>query len=463
MLKYISVPDKNFYRTVFRLVLPLVAISMMSLALSFSDIFMFGLMEGVSETAIAASRIANQPFYLFHMILFGSMSGASILCSQYWGKKDIRTINAIAGTTFLLLLPVCAVFISVSFIFAPQIMSLLSNDPDVIAEAVIYLRVIAFAFMFELVTTLFSGILRSVENVKVPMFIGIGGISINIILNAFLIFGLAGLPAMGIQGAAIATFITQFLRMAGMLIYIIFIEKTVRFNIKKMFNIRRILIKDFFRYSPPVIANEFIWGLGTSVHMAIIGRISSEAQSAYIVSNMLEQIAGITMINFSTACCIIIGKSIGEGKSKDIIAQYSRSFIGLACVAAAFTGGITFIFRHFIINLFELKGETQAYVSQLFIIVTIFLLIKTFNCISVVGIFRGGGDTKTGMIVDLLAMYLVGIPAGFCAMYFLELSVPFVYAFLIIDELVKLPVYFILVKRRKWIRNITREFLNQEK
>jgi putative MATE family efflux protein len=431
---------------------------MTSLALSFTDMFMFGLMEGVSETAIAASRIAHQPFYLFHMILFGSMSGASVLCSQYWGKKDIRTINAVAGTTFLLMLPVCAVFISVSFIFAPQLMPLFSNDPDVIAEAVIYLRIIAFSFIFELVTTLFSGILRSVENVKVPMFIGIGGISVNIILNALLIFGLAGLPAMGIQGAAAATFITQFLRMAGMLIYIIFIEKTVRFNIKKMLNIKKVLIKDFFKIGPPVIANEFIWGLGTSVHMAIIGRISSEAQSAYIVSSMLEQIAAITMIHFSTVCCVIIGKSIGEGKPKDIIAHYSRTFIGLACAAAVFTGGLTFIFRHFIINLFELKGETQAYVSQLFLVAAAALIIKTFNCVSVVGIFRGGGDTKTGMIIDLLAMYLAGIPAGFCAMYYFGLSVPFVYAFLIIDELVKLPIYFILVKRRKWIRNITREF-----
>jgi Na+-driven multidrug efflux pump len=246
--------------------------------------------------------------------------------------------------------------------------------------------------------------------------------------------------------------------MSAILIYIIFFEKTVRFTIKKMLNIRKILIKDFFKYSPPVIANEFIWGFGTSIHLAIIGNISSEAQTAYIVSNTIEQIAGISMIGFSSACCIIIGKAIGEGKSKDTVAQYSRSFIGLAAAAALFTGGLAFIFRYPLINLFGLKGETQAYAAQLVLIVTVFLLIKTFNCISVVGIFRGGGDTKTGMIVDLLAMYLVGIPLGFCAMYFLDLSVPFVYMVLIIDELVKLPIYYTLVKRRKWIRNITREF-----
>jgi len=438
--------------------MPLVAINAMSLALNFSDIFMFGIMDGVSETAIAASRIAGQPFFLFHMILFGTTSGASVLCNQYWGKKDLRTINAITGTTFLLMLPVCLIFISVSFIFAPQIMSLYSNDPAVIAEAVTYLRIIAFAFMFELVTNLFSSILRSVENVKVPMLIGIGGISVNIALNALLIFGLAGFPALGIRGAAFALLITQFLRMASMLVYIIFFEKIVRFNIKKMLSIRRVLVKDFFKYSPPVIANEFLWGLGWSVHMMIIGNISSEAQTAYIVSNTLEQIATISMIGFASASCIIIGKSIGEGKSKELVAHYSRTFLGLALAATAFMGGLTFIFRNFIISLFDLQGETQVYAGQLFLIVTAVMLLKTFNCVSVVGIFRGGGDTKTGMIIDLLAMYLIGIPLGFCAMYFLDLSVPFVYAFLIIDELIKMPVLFILVKRRGWIRNITREF-----
>jgi Na+-driven multidrug efflux pump len=274
------------------------------------------------------------------------------------------------------------------------------------------------------------------------MLIGLGGIIINIMLNACLIFGLAGFPQLGIQGAAIATFITQLLKMAAILIYVIFFEKTVRFTVKKMLNIRKILIRDFFKYSPPVIANEFIWGFGTSIHLAIIGNISSEAQTAYIVSNTIESIAGISMIGFSSACCIIIGKAIGEGKSKDTVAHYARSFHGLAAAAAVLTGGVTFIFRYPLINLFGLKGETQDYAAQLFLIMMVFLLIKTFNCMSVVGVFRGGGDTKTGMIVDLLAMYLVGIPAGFCAMYFLKLSVPFVYLFLIADELVKLPIYF---------------------
>ena len=360
----------------------------------------------------------------------------------------------------MLIAPICAVFIAISFIFAPQLMSLLSNDYAVIDAAVTYLRIIVFALMFELVTGIFAGILRSVENVKVPMFIGIGGIVINITLNAFLIFGLAGVPAMGVPGVAVATLISHFLRMLAMLFYIAFLEKRIRFTLKKILNIRKVIIRDFLKYGTPVIFNEFFWGFGVTIHMAIIGAISSDAQSAYIVSNTMEAIAGISMIAFAMVAGINIGKAIGSGEGNDIVVKYARTLLGFGIIAAIFTTSIVFIFRHSLIDLFGLRGETQAYAAGLLIVVTIVLLIKTCNCIIVVGIFRGGGDTKTGMIIDMGAMYFISIPAGFTAMYFLNLNVVFVYAALMLDELVKLPILLILFKRRKWIKNVTRDFEN---
>jgi len=457
------ITDKKFYGGAFRLILPIVALSMTQIALGFSDMFMFGLLDEASETAIAATRIAMQPFFLFAMILFGAMSGAAVLCSQYWGKKDTDTINAVTGATFLLIAPVCALFMTISILFAPQLMSLLSNDSEVIGAAVTYLRIIAVAFMFELVTGIFSGTLRSVENVRVPMLIGIGGIAVNITLNAFLIFGLAGVPAMGVPGVAVATLISHFLRMLAMLTYIIFLEKRVNFSLKKMLNIRKVIIRDFFKYATPVIGNEFFWGFGTTIHMAIIGAISSEAQSAYIVSNTMEAIAGISMMGFSTAASITIGKAIGGGQSRGMIARYARTFLGLGIIAAVFTISAVFMFRNSLINLFGLRGETQEYAAGLFVVVTIVLLVKTCNCIIVVGIFRGGGDTKTGMIIDMSAMYFISIPSGFIAMYFLNLNVVFVYAALMLDEIVKLPILLMLFRRRKWIKNITRDFEETQK
>jgi len=456
-IKSLFVTDKKFYKEVFRLVLPLIAMQAMSLILNFCDIFMLGRMGNISETAISAAQIANRPFFLFSMLMFGSMSGATVLCSQYWGKKDVDTINSIAGTTLAFLLPICVIIMSVCFIFSEQLMSLISNDPAVVGMAVTYLRIILISFVFCLLTGLFSGILRSVEKVKIPLIATSTGIILNIFLNAGLIYGLFGFPALGIKGAAIGTVIARIIEFAIILIYIIFFEKTVRFSLKKMFKIHIVIIKDFFRYSLPVIINEFVWAFGTTIHSSIIGHMTKDQYAAYTISNMIEQIAFMSIIGFASACCIIIGKAIGEGKDNDTVMLYARTFIGLSTFFSFLTGGAAFIFKKFIINIFEISDATKIYTAQLFTVVTVFILIKSFNCVSIVGIFRGGGDTKIGMIIDIIAMYSLGIPLGFVAMYILKSDVAFVYAFLISDELFKLPVVILRVKSRKWIRNITRE------
>jgi len=282
------------------------------------------------------------------------------------------------------------------------------------------------------------------------------GIILNIFLNATLIYGMFGFPALGVAGAAIGTVIARIIETSIILIYIMFFEKTVKFTLKKMFRIHIVIIKDFFKYSLPVIINEFVWGFGVTVHASIIGNTTKDQYAAYTISNMIEQIAFMAIIGFSTACCIIIGKAIGEGKDNDTIARYARTFIGLAVLFALIPGGIAFTCRNLIINLFEISGATKTYASRLFTVVTGFILIKAFNCMSIVGIFRGGGDTKTGMVIDIAAMYSIGIPLGYIAMRFLKLDVPLVYAFLISDEMAKLPVLIWRVKSRKWIRNITR-------
>ena len=458
--KNIFVADKNFYKNVFRLALPLVVMSAMSLILNFCDTFMLGKLGEASETAISAAQIANRPFFLFSTLMFGAMSGATVLCSQYWGKRDTETINSIAGVTLMILFPLCLILMAACFFFAEPLMSLFSNKKEIVEAAVSYLKIMLFSFVFYLLTSLFSGILRSAEKVKVPMAASLCGITLNIILNAILIYGFYAVPALGIKGAAIGTVIARAFEFSIILVYIVFFENTLKFTLKKMFTIKAVIIKDFFKYALPVIANEFVWGFGATFHTSIIGNMAKNTPgdpiAAYTISNMIEQIAFMSIMGFSSVCCIIIGKAIGEGKDRETIIKYARTFMGLAGGFAFVTGGAAFIFRNRIIDIFEISEQTKIYASQLFMVVTVFILIKTFNCMSIVGIFRGGGDTKTGMVIDLCFMYSIGIPLGFCAMYFWKLKVPFVYAFLISDELFKLPVIIYKVKSCKWIRSITR-------
>jgi putative MATE family efflux protein len=309
-----------------------------------------------------------------------------------------------------------------------------------------------------MMTSVFSGTLRTTENVRMPLVASCAGIVANIFLNYVLIFGHFGFPAYGIKGAAIATLIARIVELGIILVYIVFFEQTVRFTIKKMFSIHIFIIKDFFKYSIPVILNEAVWGFGISIHTGIIGQISKEQFAAYTISNMVERISHLSMIGFSSTACILIGKAIGEGKDKDAVARYARTFQGLAGAFALLSSAIIFLIRAPIINIFDIGDVTKYYADKLMLLVSVLAIFKTFNCMSVVGIFRGGGDTKIGMVIDFAAMYCVGIPLGVLAKFVFNLDVPFVYAFLISDEFVKVPIYFAYINSRKWIKNITREF-----
>jgi len=455
----IFIRDKGFYKSVFRLVGPFVAMNAMMLLLNFCDIFMLGKMGTESEAAISAASIANQPFFLYSMVMFGSTSGAMVLSSQYWGKKDLRTINSIAGVTLLFLFALCSMFMVAGYSFPHQLMRLLSNDERVIELSVIYLRIVLITFIPTTLTSVFSGILRTVEKVKIPLIANSTGILLNIFLNYILIFGNLGFPAYGIKGAAIGTLIARVIELSIILVYIIFFEQTVKFTIKKIFSIHVLIIKDFFKYSVPVILNEAVWGFGVTIHAGIIGQISKEQYAAYTISNMIERISHVSMIGFSSTACILIGKAIGAGKDKDTVMQYARTFQGLAVGFALVAGLTVFSVRTPILSVFDVGDQTKYYADKLLLVVSILVMVKTFNCVSVVGIFRGGGDTKTGMIIDLLAMYCISVPLGAVAKFIFNFEVPFVYMFLMSDELIKLPIFFTRIKNRKWIKNITRDIL----
>lgn len=450
--------ETAFYKNVFALTLPFVAINALSIILNFCDTIMLGKMAESSEAPISAAGIATQPFLLYTFFIFGAVSGMSVLASQYWGKKDVATINVIAGITSAFLIAVGIIIVAAVSVFAKPIMSLLSSDSEVIGLSVQYLHILLISFLPYAVSSVLSGVLRTVENVNVPLAAIVTGILTNIFFNYCLIFGKLSFPEMGIRGAAIATVIARFVEMGFLLVYVIFFDTRVRLKLSKMMKFNRLLIMDFLKYSIPVIINEAAWGFGITVHTAVIGGIGKEQYTAYTIANLVERVAQLSMIGFSNSAAIIIGRSVGEGKKEDELWSYAKTFYLLSTIFVTVMSAIVFITKRYIINIYNIADITKSYADQLLTVICVFVFLKNTNCLAIVGIFRGGGDTKTGAIVDTMTMYLFAIPLGLLARFVFNLPLVFVYMFLVSDELAKLPIVMYRLKSKRWIRKLTREF-----
>ena len=136
------------------------------------------------------------------LFLFGLTSGATVLTAQYWGKGDRDTIEKILGMTVKAAVAVTALFTVAALVIPQYLMMIFTSDPAVIAEGIKYLRIVAFTYLMIGVTQAYLYVMRSVERVVVATVVYLCSLICNIIMNSIFIFGLFGLPAMGVSGAA---------------------------------------------------------------------------------------------------------------------------------------------------------------------------------------------------------------------------------------------------------------------
>ena len=245
----------------------------------------------------------------YDVVLFGLTSGATVLTAQYWGKKDLRTIEKILGLGMRAAVFVTALFFLAAQIMPEQLLRIFTSEPEVIKEGVKYLRIVSFSYIFMGITQTYLYIMRSVERVVVATVVYLCSLLCNITINAILIFGLLGMPAMGVQGAAIGTLVSRLLEMVLVCVYSKVWNKDIKFRIAYFFKTEHVLNMDFLKYAFPVILNEVLWGLGTATNTAVLGHMGSAAVAANSVAQVARQLATVVAFGLSSATAIYLGKN----------------------------------------------------------------------------------------------------------------------------------------------------------
>lgn len=443
---------KEFLKIVFGLAFPIALQNLINTGVTTADVVMLG---KVGETALSSGSLAGQVQFVMGLMIFGMSSGASVLTAQYWGKKDLQTIEKIFSMTICFALTAGILFFAAGEFFSERLMHIFSSEEEIITNGAAYLRIVAFSYPLSAFTTGYLYLMRSIERVKIGTAVFSCSLAANVILNAVFIFGLAGAPAMGVRGAALATLLSRCLEFGIVLIYIWKINRQVRLRFTYFFHWDPLLLRDFLILSIPVVLNETFWGAGMSANAAILGQLGSPAAAANSVVRVIRELVMVMSIGLSAATAVLVGKAIGE-KRMELAEIYARRMITLSFCVTMCASGCMLLLRRPIVGALTLGPEARSYLLFMLIILAFYSLCQSITCPVIVGVLRSGGDTRFGLILEGLALWAGSILLGGIGAFFLHLPVKAVFVLLMLDEFIKLPFAWWRYRTKVWLKDLTR-------
>ena len=448
--------DRDYYRQLIRLAVPIALQNLITSSLNMVALIFIG---QLGEESVAAVGLGNQVWFLLNLVVFGICSGAAMFVAQLWGKRDVPNIRRVLGLTIKLSL-IPALFFWIIAVFFPSFaLGIYTEDTAVISIGSQYLRIYGWSYLFFAMTAVFSTASRSTGNVRLPLIVSTSALGLNVLLAYPFIFGIQaiGLPAMGVQGAAIAGLIARVLECFAILISV-YRDRLcpIAATVKDIFEINIKFLMAVMKPVLPVILNEVLWSLGITTYNIIYGHIGTIAIASVNIMATVEQLAFVLFLGLGTATSIMVGNQIGQGNRDKAYLYGGRSLL-IQGTGALVMGGIVYLVAGNIFQFYKVDPQVIANAKILMTIFSCGLWMKASNHVIIIGILRSGGDTKFSLVLDGLVIWFIGVPFTAAGAFLLGLPVYLVYALTYTEETVK---FIVGVKRyfsKKWINDLTQK------
>ncbi len=450
------IKEKEFYRTILRLSLPAAFQSLINLLVVMADNLMVSRVDD-QGLALAAVLQSNSVTNLVIAFLTGLASGSIVLISQYWGKKDPGRIREVASAVFLLCGATAVLSIVAINLFPVPILKTVikGSETDAISYALKYLPLVSLSYLPYAVTASLIGVLKGIEIVRITVYTTLSSLIANIGLNYVLIFGKLGFPAMGVQGAALATVLARIIEMIIVLHYCLCVQKTMPLKPKMLLHQASWAWRDYAKYGLPVGVTDMQWAVIGILKMVIIGQMGILMSNASGVADSLLNLGTLFTFALAGGAAVMVGKAVGAGdyrlaRSYSVTIQVMFLFIGVLMA------GLVYLFRLPFISLYALPADAAGLADRMVALCALTLVGTSYHASCFVGINRGAGDSRFVMLVDMVCGWLVVLPSAAIAAFVLKLPMPLVYFFTRIDQTFKWVIAFLRLRGNKWIHNVTR-------
>ena len=431
--------------------MPIALQSLIGSSLSLVDNLMVG---SLGDTAIAAVGAGIQAFFVFWMIMFGFASGAATFMAQFWGTEDIKNIKKTLGFAIFVSMCVGLLFFVVAMFFPEFFANIYTNKPEAQKLAIEYIRAGSFCFLALGITVPITFCLRSIQQTRLPLYTSTVAFCTSTFLNYVFIFGNFGAPRLGVMGAALSTSIARALELVLVLCIVFLRKNIIAGKIKEYVGWTKEFAVKIIHNAIPTALNETLWGIGTTMYIAAYARVGITAHAAVQVSGAINSLFILAAFSIGDAALILIGQRLGAGEL-DYGYKLGKKLLKTGVIIGIIAGIMLILVANPIISLFNFDTpEGAEYTFYILVVYAVSMPIVLFNGINIVGVLRSGGDTRYAMVVESIAVWMIGVPMAFFTTRVLKLPIYFCVLLVRMEEFIK---FFVLLKRflsKKWVRNV---------
>ena len=443
---------KAFYKELIGLAFPIGLQNLLVALIGATDAFMLG---RLSQDAVAAVSLANQINFVMSLFVFSIIGGGSALIAQYWGKDD----KAMVKNLFCMILKwssaVSLVFFALAMFIPEQLMRIYTPEQNLIEIGASYLRAVGISYLFSAITQCYYTKMKIEGKATKSAIISVVTLVSDVVLDFFLIYGVAGVPAFGADGSAYSTVVVEFIALIWCIIES-YKKDCIHVDFKGLKWFSKDVTKDFLKIFAPSLGGALAWGLSISMHSLIMGHLGSDATAAASITSVMLELVTCVCKGISAGAGIIVGKLLGQNLF-DKAKAYGRKL----CHISFAVGGIHMLLLCIlgpIATVFFVLSETaKQYLVIMLVFTGIYVFAYSINTVIVCGIFPAGGDAKYDAISVFLATWCLALPFALLGTFIFHWPVMLIYVVMSIDEIIKVPFIYPRYKKYLWVNNLTRE------
>ena len=443
---------KDFYKELIGLAFPIGLQNLLVALIGATDAFMLG---RLSQDAVAAVSLANQINFVMSLFVFSIIGGGSALIAQYWGKNDKTMVKNLFCFMLKCSFLVSLVFFALAMFIPEKLMRIYTSEQNLIEIGASYLRAVGVSYLFSAITQCYYTKMKIEGKASKSAIICVVTLVADVVLDFFLIYGVAGVPKLGSDGSAYSTVAVELIAMVWCIV-----ESYKKDSIHADFGglkwFSKDVTKDFLKIFAPSLGSALAWGLSISMHSLIMGHLGSDATAAASITSVIFELVACVGKGISAGTGIIIGKLLGQN-----LFEKAKVYGRKLCHISFYLGGIHLLLLCILgpvaTMFFELTEIARQYLIIMLIFTGFYVLAYSINTVIVVGIFPAGGDAKYDAISVFLATWCFAIPLALLGTFVFDWPVILIYILMSIDEIIKVPFIYPRYKKYLWVNNLTRE------